>query len=252
MPYPSDMTDSQWEIMQNKLDNGRKRKHSLRHIVNAILYLAKTGAQWRYLPSDYPNWKLVYYYFSQWATNGILEELHDQIVEQLRKKKGKQASPSLLLLDSQTVKTGSMTQEKGFDGHKKIQGRKRFVLTDTVGLVWAVKIVPACVAERAGANQILELIKGKCPRLVKILADQGFDGAEYIKTIKDTLGYLLEIVCKVGGISGFQVLPKRWIVERTFGWWIFHRRLVRDYEMNTEHSTAFIYWTMLSLMTRKI
>jgi putative transposase len=250
--YDSNLTDSQWEIIEQLLDEQRKRKYSLRVIVDAILYMSKTGVQWRMLPKDFPAWQLVYYYFRKWSYHGLTEQIHDLLLNKVREKKGKKPSPSLGLVDSQSVKTASMTKEKGIDGNKKISGRKRFIVTDTLGLILAIFITPANTAERQGAQDVFKEMRGKYPRMVKILADQGFDGEAFVKKVMLTFGWMVEIVAKVAGVGGFQVLPKRWIVERTFGWLGFQRRLVKDYEQVVEHSTSFIHWAMIRLMVRKL
>lgn len=254
--YDTNLSDSQWEIIEKIIDDKRKRKHSLRVIVNAILYLTKTGIQWRMLPKDFPKWQLVYYYFNKWAGDGLTEQIHDILIKQVRKSKQKEISPSLGLIDSQSVKTASVTQEKGIDGNKKVQGRKRFIVTDTLGLILAISICPANIGEREGAKLVMKELQFKraafrYPRLIKILADQGFDGEEFVNKIYRTFGWVLEIVAKVAGVSGFQVQPIRWVVERTFGWLGFQRRLVRDYEVLTQNSIAFIHWAMIRLMVRK-
>jgi putative transposase len=145
--YASNLTDSQWEIIKQLLEDQRKRKYSLRVMVDAILYITKTGVQWRMLPRDFPSWQLVYYYFRKWSYTGLTEQIHDRLLTQVREKKGRPASPSLGLVDSQSVKTASLTQQKGLDGNKKISGRKRFIVTDTIGLILAIFITPANLGE---------------------------------------------------------------------------------------------------------
>lgn len=252
MSYDTNLTDARWEIIAEFIEDGRQRKYSLRTIVDALLYVVKTGCQWRYLPKDFPKWQLVYYYFRKFETSGLIEIMHDALREQVRVKKGKEISPSLGLVDSQSVKTASVTEEKGLDGNKKVNGRKRFILTDTLGLIIGVLIVAADTGERAGAEGLFYETRGKYPRLQKVLADQGFDGVEYVRRIESLFGFIFEIVNKVLGVGGFQVLPKRWIVERTFGWLIWNRRLVKDYEENTEVSRAFIHLAMIRLMLRQL
>jgi putative transposase len=252
MSYDSNLTDARWEIIAEFIEDGRKRQHSLRSIVDAILYLVKTGCQWRYLPTDFPKWQLVYYYFRKFETTGLIEIIHDSLREKVRIKKGKQISPSLGLVDSQSVKTASLTREKGVDGNKKVNGRKRFILTDTLGLILGILIVAANVGERSGAEELFHQIKGKYPRLIKVLADQGFDGEKYVAKVELLFGFIFEIVNKVLGVGGFQVIPKRWIVERTFGWLVWNRRLVKDYEEKTEVSKAFIQVAMIRLMLRQL
>lgn len=253
--YPTDLTDSQWQAIQEWVPiqvKTRKRKHTLRRLINAILYVAKAGIQWRMMPNDLPAWSLVYYYFRKWSADGIVEKIHNQLVTQVRLEKGREASPSLGLIDSQSVKSMSMTTQKGFDGNKKIQGRKRFIVTDVLGLLVALSITEANVGERAGALKVLSKLGNRFSRLTTILADQGFDGAEFIVQVKTQFSLVMEVVCQVLGVKGFTVLPKRWIVERTFGWFSFHRRLSKDYEVKLTHSEAFIYWTMIRIMSRRI
>jgi len=252
MSYETNLTDARWEIIAEFIEDGRERKYSLRTIVDAILYVVKTGCQWRYLPKDFPKWQLVYYYFRKFETTGLIEILHDTLRAKVRIKKGKEISPSLGLVDSQSVKTASVTTEKGLDGNKKVNGRKRFILTDTLGLIIGILIVAANTGERAGAESLFYQVRGKYPRLQKVLADQGFDGVEYVTRIESLFGFIFEIVNKVLGIGGFQVLPKRWIVERTFGWLIWNRRLVKDYEEKVEVSRAFVHLAMIRLMLRQL
>lgn len=253
MSYETNLTDARWAIIADFIEDARKRKHSLRNVVDAMFYLLKTGCQWRNLPKEcFPKWQLVYYYFRKFETAGLIEILHDELRQQVREKKGKEASPSLGLVDSQSVKTASVTEEKGLDGNKKVNGRKRFLLTDTLGLIMGILIVAANVGERAGAEKLFSETQGKYPRLKKVLADQGFDGLEYIKKIENLFGFIFEIVNKVLGLGGFQVLPKRWIVERTFGWLIWNRRLVKDYEEKVEVSRAFIHLAMIRLMLKQL
>ena len=171
MCYETNLTEARWEILAEFLEDGRKRQHSLRTIVDAILYITKTGCQWRYLPKDFPKWQLVYYYFRKFETTGLIEIIHDSLREQVRHKKGQESSPSLGLVDSQSVKTASVTREKGIDGNKKVNGRKRFILTDTLGLLMGIIIVAANVGERSGAEKLFQTTQGKYPRLVKVLAD---------------------------------------------------------------------------------
>jgi putative transposase len=252
MCYQTNLTDARWQIIAEFIEDGRKRQSSLRSVVDAILYLVKTGCQWRYLPVDFPKWQLVYYYFRKFETTGVIEIIHDSLREQVRVKKGKEVSPSLGLVDSQSVKTASLTTEKGLDGNKKVTGRKRFILTDTMGWLMGILIVAANVGERAGAQELFEQSQGKYPRLSKVLADQGFDGEKYVAQIEQLFGFSFEIVNKVLGVGGFQVLPKRWIVERTFGWLVWHRRLVKDYEEKTEVSKALIQMAMIRIMLKQL
>jgi putative transposase len=248
--YPTDLTDSQWSKIE-KLFDIRKRKHSLMEVVNALFYITKSGIQWRMLPKEYPKWQLVYYYFRKWTGEGLIEEMHALLYSICRQQAGRELSPSLGLIDSQSVKTSSMTEEKGYDGGKKIQGRKRHIVTDTMGFIMAVVLHSADIQDRAGAKLVIEQLRYRFPRLKKILADGGYTGG-LIEWVLKGFGWTLEIVHKVVGISGFNVLPKRWVVERTFGWFNFNRRLAKDYEMKIECSTAFVHLTMCRIMLNLI
>ena len=252
MCYETNLTDARWEILAEFIEDGRKRKHSLRTIVDALLYVVKTGCQWRYLPQDFPQWQLVYYYLRKFEATGLIEIIHDSLREQVRHKQGKESSPSLGLIDSPSVKTASVTSDKGLDGNKQVHGRKRFILTDTLGLLLGLTIVAANVGERSGAERLFQTLQGKYPRLVRVLADQGFEGEKYVARMELLFGFVLEIVSKVLGVGGFQVQPKRWIVERTFGWLVWHRRLVKDYEENIDVSKAFIQLAMIRLMLKQL
>ena len=252
--YPSDLTDSQWQTIKENFDIKilkRKRKYTLVQIINAILYVDKAGIQWRMLPNDFPDWRIVYYYFRKWVQDGTVVSIHNSMVINVRLALGKEASPSLGLIDSQSVKSMSVTNFKGFDGNKKVQGRKRFIIVDTVGFIMALVITTANIGERAGAELVMEKLGNRFCRLSKILADQGFDGVDFIAKMMNTFKIQWEVVVQVLGLKGFTILPKRWIVERTFGWFAFHRRLTKDYEVNVSHSEAFIYWTMIRIMSRK-
>lgn len=204
------------------------------------------------MPTDLPDWRLVYYYFRQWAKQGLVQQIHDQLVTKIRIQAGREASPSLGLIDSQSVKTMSVTTIKGYDGNKKLTGRKRFIVVDILGLVLALRLTSANTGERAGALLLFTALGQRFIRLKTILADQGFDGVDFLSTVKASYQLTVNVVCGVLGVKGFQVLPKRWIVERTFGWWAFHRRLAKDYEVKDSHAEAVIYWTMIRLMSRRI
>ena len=247
--YPTDLTDSQWAKIE-KIFNNRKRKHSLKEILNALFYITKSGIQWRMLPKEYPKWQLVYYYFRKWTSEGFIEEMHDLLHVMCRKQSDREESPSLGLIDSQSVKTSSMTHDKGYDGGKKIQGRKRHIVIDTMGFIMAVVVHSADIQDRVGAKLVLETLRFKYPRLKKILADGGYTG-ELALWVLQFAGWTLECVSKVVGISGFNVIPKRWVVERTFGWFNFNRRLAKDYELNIDCSTAFIHLTMCRIMLNR-
>ena len=235
----------------------RKRKHSIRTIINAILYVVKGGIQWRMMPNDLPDWRLVYYYFRQWSEQELVRQIHDKLVTRLRLQTGLEASPSLILIDSQLVKTMSAATLKGHDGNKKLTGRKRFIIVDALGLVPALRLTSANMGEWAGALLLFKVLGQRFTRLKTILADQGFTRVNFLATVKTTFQLSINVVCGVLGVKGFHVLPKPhrragWIVERAFGWWAFHRRLAKDYEIKETHAETIIYWTMIRLMSRRI
>jgi putative transposase len=236
--YPTDLTDSQWAKIANIFDN-RKRQHSLRAVLNALFYITESGIQWRMLPKEYPKWQPVYCYFRKWTSEGLIEEMHELLHSICRKQPGREASPGLGLIDSQSIKTSSMTEAKGYDGGKKRQGRKRHIITDTMGFIMAIVVHSAEIQDRAGAKLVLEALRFKYPRLKKIPADGGYTG-EPAQWILQFAGWTLECVSKTQGISRFAVIPKKWKVERTFGWFNFNRRLTKEYELNTDCSSAFI------------
>jgi len=250
--YSTNVTDSQWSLVKDLISNKRKRKHSHRDVVNAIFYLLKTGCQWRMIPHCFPPWESVYYYFSKWKNDGTIEALHETLRDKVRCKAGKKASPSLALIDSQSIKTtrsGGIC--RGIDGNKKIKGRKRHIITDTLGLLLAVVVHAANEHDSKAAFDVIALLKGRFARLVKIIADGGYRG-ELIELTKKAFGWILEIVLRTDDTSKFQVLPRRWVVERTFSWFESYRRLSKDFEYQTNTSETMIQLAMIRLMLNRI
>ncbi len=249
--YPTDLTDSQSKVMEKIINDQRKRKYPLRVILNAILYISRGGIQWRLLPKEYPSWQLVYYYFRKWLTNGLLEEIQTKLREMLREKQGRKSCPSLGIIDSQSIKNSEWgLPDKGFDGNKKIKGRKRHIVVDTLGLLLCVVVTSANIHDSRAAEFILRKMKGKYPRLKKILADGGYLGEKLIRLARSLLQCTFEVVTRKDE-SGFKVIPKRWIVERSIGWFNWYRRLSKDYEANMESSEAWVYIASISMMIRK-
>jgi putative transposase len=247
-----ELTDSQWAKIAKFLPTARKRKHDLRMIMNAILWIVRTGAQWRNLDSKYPAWQSVYYYFRQWKFCGVIEEIHLILVMEERERRGKAAYPSLLSIDNQTTKIVPFTSEdKGIDGNKRINGRKRELTVDSLGLIWSVYVHSAAESDNEGGKIVVERLKGKMPRLQKILADAGYKQS-FIDWVKAQFNVAVEIAQKPEGTKGFVPTAKRWLVERAFGIFNFFRRLSKDYEKTTESAEAMILLAGIAVMLNRI
>jgi len=245
--YHTDLTDSQWKVIEKVLDEKRKRQHSLRLVCNLLFYLLKTGCLWRQLPERGIKWQVVYYYFHKWQQNGVIEQLHELLYTEVRRAKGRSDIATAAILDSQSVKTALAEECVGYDAGKKIKGRKRHLLVDTLGLLIGVKVSSAAMTDRKGACYLLEQTDVlKRGRISKIYADAGYSG-KLIGWVKQQYGIGLEVVRKKQKHS-FEVLRKRWIVERTFAWISNFRRLSKDYERLTSTSQNFILLAMCRLM----
>ncbi|WP_369275912.1 IS5 family transposase [Streptomyces sp. R11] len=262
--YPSDLSDARWELIEpvlsawrferrgRALDFGRPPEHDLREIMNAILYVDRTGVQWRYLPHDFPHWNTVYGYFAKWQQEGVFTQLNGLLRRLLRQKEGRGAEPSAGVIDAQSVKTSTSVpaSSQGIDAGKKIVGRKRSIITDTLGLVLAVLVTAAGVQDSTAGRALLEQAATAHPTLRKVWVDGGY--RKHFVEHAAALGIDLEIVQRAPGARGFTPIPKRWTVERTYGWLMLHRCLARDYETLPTRSEAMIHLAMTDLMARRL
>jgi putative transposase len=256
MRYTTDLTDAEWQLIHycfpKPSKTGRPREHSFRELLDAMFYLVRTACQWRNLPKDFAPWRTVYHYLRLWKRTGLWERIHTHLREHLRQVEGRQRQATAGIIDSQSVKSTECSDQRGYDAGKKVNGRKRHVLVDTLGLVLAVLVLPANIQDRDAARQLLAMFfrpkSGRC--LKHIWADGGYAGV-LIAWARDLWHCTVEIV-KRTDVHTFRVLPRRWVVERTFGWLGRYRRLNRDYERLARTGESMIYAAMIRLMLARL
>lgn len=251
--YASDVTDAEWKRLEPFMPpprrRGRPRKTCLRSAVNAIFYLLQSGCQWDMLPKDFPPWQTVYRYFRDWQADGTWERIHDALYQAVRNLEGREESPTLAIIDAQSVKTGPDARgDTGFDGGKNVKGRKRHIAVDILGLLLKADVHSAGIQDRDGTAFVLAGITRRFPFIEKVMADGAYAGP----IAQSNSPRPIEIVKRSDHAKGFVVLPKRWIVERTFAWLGINRRLAKDFERYAKTALAFIHTAMIKLMSRRL
>jgi transposase len=252
--YPSDLTDEEWAqiapLMPGSRRRGRPREVDLREIINALLYLVRSGCGWEMLPVHFGPWQTVYWWFRRLMRRFLFQTIHDLALMCDRERAGREASPSAGVIDSQSIKAPAAGAQRGYDAGKKVLGRKRHIAVDTDGRLLMVHLTPADISDSAGAQTILDGIRKRWPWVKHLFADGAYDRLKLMEKAA-FLDFSVEVIRRSDSQAGFQVLPRRWVVERTFGWMTRWRRLVRDYEQRLDVSEAMILIAMAGILLRR-
>jgi transposase len=255
--YDTDLSDEQWAWVEPLLPppskDGPKPKHPRREIVNAILYVVRTGCAWRHLPKDFPPWATVFWWFQKWSADGTVTRVHDRLRDAVRDAQGRDPMASAGIVDAQSVKAADTVsrRSRGYDAGKKVNGRKRHIVVDTLGLLIVVMVTAAAVQDRDGGRGALERAKMVMPSLAHVWADAGYAG-RLVRLARAVLRITVQIVKKTDGQHTFEVLPRRWVVERTLSWISRCRRLDHDYERLPAHAETMVRWAMIGIMVRRL